>query len=613
MKKIIRNLALVLLIVFGFDAKSQVQFSCEAPNEVEVGEQFAVNFSVNARGKDLKQPDFIGFDLLGGPNVSSNSSIQIINGKTTSSSEYSYSFILQATKEGTYTINPASINVDGKVYSSRPVSVKVVKGQAIRQNRQQQQVQAQTQASSSSNVIGNDEIFIELSLNKYDVYVSEPIVATLKFYTLHDVTGFESVKLSSFNGFWSQELKVPELRQLKPERYKNRTYYTGLLKKVLLFPQKSGKIVIDPSELVCNIRQRVGGRSRGFFDDFFDSYQNVQKKIKTAPVTINVKTLPNSPSNFSGCVGSFSLSTNISKAKVKTNESITLKVLINGSGNIKLTEAPKFEFPTDFETYDPKIAENIETNESGMSGNKTFEYLLIPRHSGDYTIPSISYVYFDLGSRSFKTINTPEFRINVEKGSSEEYSGVVNSNSQKQDIKQVGTDIRYIKTNIFKNLKSKGELMINSFEYYLYYLIILCLFILYVIWKRKQISTNSNIAYVKNKRAKKLVDKRLKSAHIYLKANNKELFYNELLKALWGYVSDKFNLSTSELNRDNVAEKLRKNNANAELIKDIINFADECEFAHFSQSFGSVSMDEIYKKAEEVFMNVEQQVKVKSL
>jgi hypothetical protein len=403
-------ITLFILLITHFSYSQDIQVTAAAKSFVTVGEQFRLVYALNAKATSLKPPAMDNFAILMGPSTSSSSSVQIINGQVTQSISYSYSFILQATKEGKFILDPAEIIVDGKTYKSNSVTIEVLKGN---QTNNQQNNQGQT---NNTGTVSNDDVFVRLNLNKTNVTQGEQIVATISIYTKMNLVGFEEMKFPAFKGFWSDDLENPTQISLKQEKYNGSVYQVGVLKKTLITPQHAGDIVIDPFEVTCVVQQKVNRSRQSFFDDFFGNYQNVRKKLVSPAVTVHVKGLPaNKPADFSGAVGSFKLEATLDNSNPKTNEAISYSLKLSGNGNLKLAEIPKINFPSDFEQYDPKTNNNVSASAAGTSGNKIINYLLIPRHPGQYKIPSVSFSYYDLTNQSFKTLQTPEFSVNVDR------------------------------------------------------------------------------------------------------------------------------------------------------------------------------------------------------
>jgi hypothetical protein len=480
-----KKLQIFLIVVLtGFSALGDnVRFVMEGPEAVTMGEQFRLGFTLNTTGSDLQLPDLSNFDVLMGPSTSQSSSFQIINGKTTQSVSFSYIFILRAKKEGKFTIRPASIKVDGKTYESNSLEIQVVKGQPQQQAGSAQQ-QGQSEEDVPSGNVSKDNLFVRVALDKTNVSKGEQILATIKLYISPNVplNGFDEVKLPTYEGFWTKEIEVPQQVNFTREVYNGKIYQVGVLKKTILFPQQTGSIRIEPFEITCLIRQRIR-QQQSFFDDFFDNYRVVKAKVVSDPVSVSVKDLPNAPANYSGAVGNFSIAATLDKTSLPANEAATLKLTINGTGNLSLIKAPKIDLPEDFEAYEPKSTERIMANDNGLSGSVTFEYLFIPRFAGNFTIPAVEFVFFNPNTRQFETRSTEAFQLNVTKGSDDQNASVVSSYS-KENVKVIGKDIRFIKQNQAK-LKPSGSSFFGTFNFYLVYILSLVAFVVVFVLNRK--------------------------------------------------------------------------------------------------------------------------------
>ncbi|HAH26101.1 MAG TPA: hypothetical protein DCL77_20460 [Prolixibacteraceae bacterium] len=607
----IKILLILLFVAYGAIADN-IHFTMEGPDAVAVGDQFRLSFTLNESGSDLQLPDLSNFDLLMGPSTSQSSSFQMINGKTTQSTSFSYIFILRAKKEGKFTIRPASIKVNGKTYESNSLDIQVVKGQP-----QQQQSSSQSSAGQQGNQaqdavptgnISKDNLFVHLSLDKTNVSKGEQIRATVKLYLSQNVplNGFDEVKLPSYEGFWTKEIDVPQQVNFTREVYNGKIYQVGILKKTILFPQQTGNIKIDPFEITCLVRQKVH-QQQGFFDDFFDNYRVVKAKVVSDPVTVNVKDLPNQPANFSGAVGNFNFTGTLDKTDVKSNEAVTLKLTVTGSGNLALINPPKVDLPQDFEAYEPKTTEHTVANDNGLSGSVAFEYLFIPRFAGNFTIPAIDFVFFNPSTRQYETRSTKPFQLNVQKGSDDQNASVVNSYS-KEDVKVIGKDIRFIKQNKAE-LKPKGSSFYGTLGFYSVYVLSMLGFIAVYVVNRKRIIENANIALVRNKKANKVAFKRLKEAAFHMKNNHSEQFYESVIKALWGYLSDKLSIPVADLNRDRASSSLLQRGIDQETVNELMKLIDDCEFARFAPAAFSGTMKEMYDGAAKVMGIFEKQIK----
>ncbi len=603
MKKVIYILA-VLIPAIVSNAWGQVTFRASAPGVVSIGEPFEVRYTVTARGKNPQFPDFKDFEVLGGPNMSSSSSISIINGNVSREEKYTYSFYLQANKTGKFTIPPATITVKGKKLTSNSLTIEVVGDQSA--------AQARNNHSQSKNiepaVPNNDNLFVRVLVNKTNVYAGEQLTATIKIYTREDLLGFDDIKLPNFKGFWADDIPTPDQIQLHRENVHGKIYNVGVIKKTILTPQKSGKLKIEPAEITCVVRKRVRSNADDFFSAFWGGgYKRVKKKIKSPVVTINVKPLPpTDDEDFYGGVGNFNLNVSIDKTTAKVNDAITLKVTISGKGNLRLFDIPKVNLPPDFEAYDPKETQKIRNTESGTIGSRTFEYVFIPRHAGKFEIPPVKFTYFDLSEKKYKTLTSDKITLNIEKGEGEE-SGPLTTAFHKEDIKYLGKDIRFIKQRV-KKFNRKTNYYITSLNFFLSYLAILLLAILVVLLRRKQIKENADIARVKNKRALKIAKKRLKAAEAAMKKQDEKAFYEEIAKALWQLLSDKLNIPIADLNKDNARQKLESKGVDVELINNYLSLIEDADFQRFAPESQRIDMKDFYKKASEMIVKMNQKI-----
>lgn len=574
---------------------AQVTFNASTNKVVEAGENFKLNFTVNANGTNFKPPSLAGFRVLAGPSPSTNRSFQFINGKASQSISNTYSYIIQATKVGKYTIPKAQITVDGKIYESNPITIEVVKGSA--QN-------SENLTKTKENISTKDDIFVRNNLSKTTVYQGEQIISIMKVYSRVGLRAFPDIKFPSFTGFWSQDIKTPTQISLQRENVNGKIYNTGVIRQVILFPQRSGIIKIDPFELECIVQQKSGKR-RNFFGELVDTYADVKKNLKSPVRTIKVLPLPgNKPKSFNGAVGTdFQILVNVDRNEIANNESLTLTVKISGTGNLKLIDKINIDFPKTFEVYDPKISNNISNTITGARGNKVFEYLLIPREPGDYTIPAVKFSYFNVKSKSYKTISGKDIFIHVDKSNEIQVSNNPISIS-KEDIKTLGTDIRYIKQNSFELLPI-DKTFFGSWKFYMFYLVSFVIFILIVFISRHKIRQNANVALMKNKRANKISKKRLKMASAYMKQNNQAKFYDEVIHALWGYLSNKLNIPVSGLSRITVKETLAGQKVDEEIINEFIVVIDGCEYAKYAPAAEGTQIEQDYKKAREVINSFE--------
>ena len=588
----------------------KVSFVASAPDVVVVGDQFRLSYTVTTQKvKDFRAPSIKGFDVLMGPSRSEQSSTQIVNGSVSSTSSITFTYILMANTAGEFTVPGASIVADGNQMISNSVKIKVLpQDQNHNSSRRNNDNSSSIQPSSNASV-SNQDLFITATASKTNVYEQEAFVLTYKIYTRESNLQLNNAKLPDFKGFHSQEIEMTTNARWTPEHYKGRNYYTTVYRQFVLFPQQSGKLFIEPAQFQMTVNKPV--QSADPFDAFFNGGNNVieiKKPITTPKIAINVNPLPaGKPTNFLGGVGEFNISSSINSKELKTNDAITIKLVISGTGNLKLISNPEIKFPDDFEVYDPKVDNQVRLTKEGLTGNKVIEYLAIPRHAGTYKIPGVSFSYFDIRSKSYKTLNTEDYVINVEKGAGNADQVIANF-TNKEDLKVLGEDIRYIKQNEV-TFQPKGSFFYGSMSYWLFYIIPALAFILFFIIYRKQAAENANVAKMRTKKANKVAIKRMKLAGKLLSENKKDAFYDEVLKALWGYISDKLNIPVSRLSKDNIEEKLRNHGVSEELIKEFLNALNDCEFARFAPGDENQAMDKVYSSSIEVISKMENSIK----
>ena len=588
----------------------KVSFVASAPDVVVVGDQFRLSYTVTTQKvKDFRAPSIKGFDVLMGPSRSEQSSTQIVNGSVSSTSSITFTNILMANTAGEFTVPGASIVADGNQMISNSVKIKVLpQDQNHNSSRRNNDNSSSIQPSSNASV-SNQDLFITATASKTNVYEQEAFVLTYKIYTRESNLQLNNAKLPDFKGFHSQEIEMTTNARWTPEHYKGRNYYTTVYRQFVLFPQQSGKLFIEPAQFQMTVNKPV--QSADPFDAFFNGGNNVieiKKPITTPKIAINVNPLPaGKPTNFLGGVGEFNISSSINSKELKTNDAITIKLVISGTGNLKLISNPEIKFPDDFEVYDPKVDNQVRLTKEGLTGNKVIEYLAIPRHAGTYKIPGVSFSYFDIRSKSYKTLNTEDYVINVEKGAGNADQVIANF-TNKEDLKVLGEDIRYIKQNEV-TFQPKGSFFYGSMSYWLFYIIPALAFILFFIIYRKQAAENANVAKMRTKKANKVAIKRMKLAGKLLSENKKDAFYDEVLKALWGYISDKLNIPVSRLSKDNIEEKLRNHGVSEELIKEFLNALNDCEFARFAPGDENQAMDKVYSSSIEVISKMENSIK----
>jgi hypothetical protein len=602
----------IFLLLTGLSANAvQTKLVMTAPAAVEVGQQFRLSFTINEKGSNLILPPGIenNFDVLMGPSTSQSFSMSTINGKTTQEATYGYTYILRAKKEGTFELRPASINVDGKIFESNSLNIQVVTAQSrpTPPSGGGGAATQQNQGATQDIDLGSDNLFVRVEMSKRNVFKGEQIIATVKLYVNPNipVAGFDDVNLPTYEGFYTQDVDIPQQVNFSREVYDNKIYQVGVLKKTILFPQQNGKLTVEPFKMSLLVQQQV--KQRSFFDDFFNSFRTVRATITSQPVTVNVKDIPAAPSDFMGGVGNFNIASEISSTDVTTNDAVTLKVTINGSGNIRLIKTPELELPSDFEMYDPKTTDNVSATGNGVSGSKTIEYLFQPRFEGDYNIPSIRFTYFNPASGRYETKSTQAYTLRVKKGEGDQTATVMGSR-RKQDVQLLGQDVRFIVQGD-PNLKPAGTTFFGTTLFYLLYLGSALAFIVLFIIYRKKAKENANLALVRNKKANKVAKRRLKAAAGFMKQNNNEAFHESILKAFEGYLSDKLGIPTADLNRESAVAGLQKANVAQNVIDDFVSVVDQCEFARYAPSGGSEARHELYGKAEKTMGLIEKQIK----
>lgn len=585
--QLIGYIGMLMLVLFASVGQAQnIKVTASAKNTVAVGEQFSYVITFNTNTGQFTPPSFDGLTYLGGP--SQSSSMQNINGKV--SMEVSYTYYLRADKEGTYAIGPAKLSTNGQDYTSNSVTIKVVKGQ-IKSD--------------------DEDIFIKTYVSKSKVYDGEQLVVTHKLYSKHSLAAFESVELPSYTGFWAEELDKNVQYQISNEVHNGTRYQVATLGRSLLYPQKSGRITLEPAIVEAVIRKKTQSHSHSIFDQLMGSYEELRKKVQSEKVTIEVMPLPatNKPDDFTGLTGSFNFSVDLTKTEVEANEAVNLKITVSGSGNLKLVNALNLEFPPDIEVYDPKVSDNIKVTDNGMSGSRTFDYVLIPRHAGDFELGPFPFNYFDSGKGRYVVLTKPSIQLKVGKGTgvNAEQSQSTVAISNKEDLKVVGKDIRYIKTNE-ASFKEKGKFFYKSGLFYGLTISQLLLFFGFVVYHNQRLKQMGNMALVKSRKATKEARKRLALANKLLKENKTNEYYEEVFKALWGYVSDKLGIPVADLNKDNLRAKLNNRGVDQEVIEQYIGLIDKAEFARFAPSGGTQEMGNVYQEAIDIITKVEDRV-----
>lgn len=595
---ILRNTAacLALALAGALSAVAQNSFTVSVPEVVSTDEIFQVMFTAtyeSGKVSDFAPPAFEGFEVLAGPVSSTSTSIQSINGKTSTTRTQSYTYTVRLTQEGKVTVGPASVKIGKETYSTESRTVEAVKGQV-------------PSGSGGNAAAAGDDLMLRLSVSKSRAVVGEPIIVTMKLYVQSSaISGFEDVRFPTFDGFWSQEIDAPQNIQFSRENYGGQVYNAALLRRYMLLPQQTGRLSIDPAELVCLLQVRsepTGPRS--IFDDFFDSYQTIRKRVSSDPVTIEVSALPaGAPASFAGGVGSFRLAAGFDADSVAAHEATSLKVVISGTGNINLVETPKVSLPSDFESYDVRKTENISTGASGASGTVTFEYPFIPRAPGVFDIAPVEFTYYDIEAGRYRTLSSGPLSLRVGEGTRTD-AAVMPSGPGKRSVESLGEDIRFIAASPAR-LRKAGGMLVDSPAMYIVPLLIVLLTAGTWVMLSRSIARRSDIAGTRNRKALKVARARLKNASAFLKQNLYSAFYEELHKAIHGYISDKLMLPVADLTRDRIGEELRSRGKDEAVIKELFDVLDACEYARYAPASGSEAMEGHYQQAVKVISEIE--------
>ncbi|MBR5707051.1 MAG: protein BatD [Bacteroidaceae bacterium] len=607
----------MLILLAGVRAVAQdVSFTAQAPQAVVVGERFRITYKVNTRdAKEFRAPDMKSIQILTGPATSTSSSTTIINGQRSSSTTITYTFTVVASEEGVVELDGATIKANGNQVTSNKLTIKVLPPDQVTQNQGTQGQGSGTARQQSSgqgaSTSGNDDLFMLVTVDKTTVYEQEALLLTYKIYKLPSVDlQTMSRSMPDLKNFHVQEVELPQQKEFTLEHYNGRNYQTVVWSQFVLFPQHSGELEIPATTFEGVIAQRVENNSGDIFDMFFNSsrYVEVKKELVARSIKINVKPLPQGKTGaFYGGVGDFNISSTISSTDVTANDAVTVRVILSGTGNLKLVKTPEIKFPQDFDIYDPKVDNKYTIKGGRQTGNKVYEYLVIPRHAGQYTIPALEFQYFDPKSGSYKTVKTDEYTLNVAKGQGGSESQTSVSYVNKEDLKYVGQDVRFHSTPI--KLKSDSSQFFGSFLFWLCLALPFIILLSVIAISRKRIADNANVAKVRAGKASSVATKRLKVARKLMKENRKDEFYDEMMRALLGYFGDKLSIPVAKLSKDNIEAELRRRNVPDEPIKQVIGLLDDCEFARYAPGDDTGRMDRLYDQAAGVIGQIENTIK----
>lgn len=588
--------AAVIALMCAYAAAAQNSFTVDAPAVVSTDEIFRVVFTAtyeSGKISDFTPPSFEGFEVLAGPVQSTSTNYQNINGQSSITHTRSYTYTVRVVQEGKVTVPSASIKIGKDTYTTDPKTVEAVKGQVP------------DGGSSSAGQRAGDDLRLRVSVSKTRVVVGEPVIVTLKLYVQSSaISGFEDVRFPTFDGFWSQEIDAPQNIQFVRENYDGQIYNAALLRRYMLLPQQTGTLTIEPSELVCLLQiqaEQTGPRS--IFDDFFSSYQTIRKRVASEPVTINVSALPaGAPASFTGGVGSFRLSAGFDSDSVAAHEATSLKITISGTGNINLVDAPKVRLPADFESYDVRKTENITTGASGSTGTLTFEYPFIPRAPGTFDLEPVEFTYYDIDAGRYRTLSSGPLSLKVGEGTRTD-AAVIPSGVSKRSVESLGEDIRFISTTT--NLRKAGRMMVSSPAMIIIPTVILLAAAAVWVLLARSIVRRSDVAGTRNRKAMKVARARLKNASAFLRQGLYGAFYEELHKALHGYISDKLMLPVADLTRERIGEELRARGKDEAVIQELSDILDACEYARYAPASGSEAMEKHYQQAVKVISQIE--------
>ena len=598
---------------------AQTTIRVEAPNLVASDEQFNVTFVVEGENSPTEFNWDAGndFQLVWGPQRGSSTSVSIVNGKRTKSSQSTFTYILLPKKNGKFQLPPATAKVKGETVTSQPKTIEVVSGGSASQGTRQSggsQSGGAAASGAATGDISSSDLFLRMSLSRTSVVVGEPITATLKLYQRVNVAGFEDAKFPTFNGFWSQEVLAPTNIEFHRENINDNLYNAAVLRSWVLIPQQAGAVTIDPAELVCLVNIRTQSAPRSIFDSFFeDDIRTIRKRIVSDRYTVKVSPLPaGAPSSFGGGVGAFSISARLSKDSLKTHDAASLLVTVSGKGNVSLLDAPKINFPPDFECYDVKTTENTDKSNGRISGSKTFEYPFIPRSYGEFTIEPVQYSYYDVNSHKYVTLSTAPMTLKVEKGAEIGTSagGQIVQTVRGKDVKDLGSDIRYIRTRT-PDFSKKGSFLMGSVMFWLILALLSASGISIYFALRYSARRKADVIGSRNRGATKMARRKLAKAGEYLAANQHAEFYEELHRALIGFISDKLNIDMADMSKENVDATLQANGVPAAMSKGFVDLLDACEFARYSPDPGHEAMDAHYQSALNVISDIDSNMKKK--
>ncbi len=600
-------MAAILFIPVCVAAQDAKVTASVSSNVLMVGETFNLVFTSEQQINGVELPELNGLQLLGGPSQGHSQSITSAGGRIQTTSTYQYTYFLRALKEGRYTIPPVTVRLRNREVQTNPVTLEVVaSGRQSAHSGAAQQEERETQDSESA--ADGGDVFVTLIPDKREVYLGEQITITIKVYTRSNLSGIDQeFKGPDLTGFFIEPVEVPVLRNLEREVVNGEIYYSGVLRKAVIIPQHPGQITIKPFEVEASLRQEVSRRmTNPFFDDFFmPDVQNIPVTLSSRAVTINVKPLPaGAPESFTGAVGDFSMNTSLSKSTTLTDEPLTLRVEVSGKGNVKLFNEPKLKVPMELTLYDPVISVKMD---NPFSGSKSFEYLVIANTPGDYTIPAPEFTYFNPSSGRYITLQSPSLFVRVGRGMGDSLSQGLTAFAR-EDVELLNQDIRYIKSRNLR-LSPINRFLIGSPSYYLILAAGLAAFGIFYLLGRRRRAAEADVALSRRRRAERYARKRLGHCAEWIRQKETKKFYDELLKALWGYLSDSLSIPLSVLSKENAMLALEQKKAEKDAIEEFFRITGECEMARYAPAASNVAMDQLYKDALAIISRLHQQLK----
>jgi hypothetical protein len=597
----------VLFLLPSVGLAQDVSFTTSAKKNVVVGERFQIGFTLNEKGRDFKAPDFSGFKVIMGPSVSTQQGYQMVNGRTTRTYSNTYTFTLQAVEEGSFIIKPASVKVDGERYFTDALTIKV--GKASKRVKR----------GNSTNEQGQDlseYAFLKAIPDKTSAYVGEQIIVAYKLYVKVQVVDNDYGALPKYNGFWTKRLESDSNPVASVEVIDGQQYNVYTIAKDAIFAQRAGKLKTTPLEfnIVGRVRVARQNRSNDPFDVFsnsmFGSYKNISMNLESKELTFNIKDFPisNKPSGFNGLVGNYRVSSSLTPKELNVNDALTYKISVSGQGNLKLLTTPKLNLPPDFEVYEPKLVDNVKADYTkGLSGTMTWEWVIIPKSAGEYSIPAWTLSYFDARKGKYISQNTPSYEVKVNRGNGQGFDQLSSQGNVQENIKVLGSDIRYIQDR--SSFKKAGDRLFASSIFFIILGGAFLILVILVLVVNKQKEKLGNVSEMRIKKANKVAVNRMKNAKTLLDSNKESEYFEEVSQALWGYLGDKFSIPLSELSLENVKDKLKSKQVDEELIDLFHDVLEQCDFARFAPGDKAAIMQQLYSKSLEAIVRLEKELK----